>query len=104
MDNFKSKFNLESTDLFFAFKGGNILRLVYKQTLNELPNLVSKKLKSFYDAFFKRSDADFSIYLNPFLENYASAFQLPECICKEGILHQDCAFNLLHTCGVYTFI
>ena len=75
LDNFKSEFNLESTDVFFAFKGGNILRLVYKQTLNELPNLVSKKLKSFYDAFFKRSDADFSIYLNPFLENYENLYE-----------------------------
>lgn len=62
--------NLKETDLFFTFKGGNILRIVYKELMLELPNFVSSELSEFYKKFFKRSDADFSIYINPRLKNY----------------------------------
>jgi len=62
--------DLNNTDIFFTFKGGNILRIIYKELILELPGLVGKKLNNFYKSFFKRSDADFSIYINPKLENY----------------------------------
>jgi len=62
--------SLKENDIFFTFKGGNILRIVYKELILELPNKVSKNLTDFYKNFFKRSDADFSIYINPKLTNY----------------------------------
>tara|TARA_B110000211_G_scaffold186207_1_gene211337 strand:+ start:2113 stop:3660 length:1548 start_codon:yes stop_codon:yes gene_type:complete len=66
--------NLKKTDLFFTFKGGNILRIVYKELISELPARVSNSLEEFYKKFFKRSDADFSIYINPELENYDTIY------------------------------
>ncbi len=68
--NYRKNNNLKESDIFFTFKGGNILRIVYKELLLELPNLVASDLSSFYKKYFKRSDADFSIYINPNLKNY----------------------------------
>jgi len=61
---------LNPTDIFFTFKGGNILRIISNEFLLELPEMASQIIKEFYNKFFKRSDADFSIYINPKLKNY----------------------------------
>lgn len=62
--------NLNRTDLYFVFKGGNILRIIAQKFLMELPSYAGKSIEDFYDKFFKRSDNDFGIYLNPDLEDY----------------------------------
>ena len=72
---YKSKHKLQETDIFFTFKGGNILRIVYKELLLELPNAVASHLKDYYKKFFKRSDADFSIYINPTLKKYNEHYE-----------------------------
>lgn len=51
--------------LLFLYKGGNILRIISREFLIELPASASRNINDFYSAFFKRSDADFSIYLDP---------------------------------------
>ena len=61
---------LNKNDIFFTFKGGNILRIISKELILELPELAANKINNFYKNFFKRSDADFSIYINPKLEDY----------------------------------
>ena len=61
---------LNKNDIFFTFKGGNILRIISKELILELPELAANKINNFYKDFFKRSDADFSIYINPKLEDY----------------------------------
>lgn len=70
INKYKNIHKLNTNDIFFTFKGGNILRIVYKELILELPEIVSINLNKFYKKFFKRSDADFSIYINPNLENY----------------------------------
>ena len=57
------KKNLKKNDIIFLYKGGNILRFVANEFLLSLPNKSSKILDDFYSNFFKRSDADFSIYI-----------------------------------------
>jgi len=74
INDYKRKYKLQETDIFFTFKGGNILRIVYKELLLELPNAVASHLKDYYKKFFKRSDADFSIYINPTLKNYDEVY------------------------------
>uniref|UniRef100_A0A6C0IVN0 Uncharacterized protein n=1 Tax=viral metagenome TaxID=1070528 RepID=A0A6C0IVN0_9ZZZZ len=64
------KGGIKKNDIFFTFKGGNILRIISKELIMELPDLAGKKINDFYKKFFKRSDADFSIYINPELEDY----------------------------------
>lgn len=70
IDTFREKYQLEKDDVFFIFKGGNILRIVAREFFLEVPENSSRELIDYYSAFFKRSDADFSIMLNPELKNY----------------------------------
>lgn len=59
------KNNLKDDDILFIFKGGNIFKLVAEKFWNELPNQAMYKLIDEYKAYFKRSDLDFGIYINP---------------------------------------
>lgn len=65
---------ISGKDLFFVYKGGNILRIISKEFLLELPNSATRELDEYYRAFFKRGDADFGIYINPYLEDYEKVF------------------------------
>lgn len=65
IEKYKSKNGLNPKDIMFLFKGGNVLRMVGNEFLYQLPSSVAERLKSKYKPFFKRSDADFGIYVNP---------------------------------------
>lgn len=49
----------------FVYKGGNVLRFIAQRTLSRMPGDISTSLESKYSKFFKKSDADFSIYIDP---------------------------------------
>lgn len=70
LDRYKQVRQLDKWDIFFVYKGGNVLRIITNDFLKELPKLASKRLNQYYEKFFKRSDADFSIYIKPTLPNY----------------------------------
>jgi hypothetical protein len=70
IEEFKRLHNLEKWDVFFVYKGGNVLRIISNDFLRELPHIASYKINEYYESFFKRSDADFSIYIKPTLDNY----------------------------------
>ena len=67
---YRKKRNIPKRKLFFLYKGGNVLRIVSSEFLLELPSSATRELGKFYSQFFKRSDADFSIYLDPSIKNY----------------------------------
>lgn len=67
---FRDMTGIEKSDLFFIFKGGNILRIAAADFLSSLPALAKREIEDFYSPFFKRSDNDFGIYLNPKVPNY----------------------------------
>ena len=69
----KSK-NLPKDSIIFMYKGGNILRIIQKAFLYELPGESRKILNNFYSQFFKRGDADFGIYLKPDLKDYQQIY------------------------------
>lgn len=48
----------------FIFKGGTVLKMIYKQYMSEQPAVVSKKLYSNYKDYFKKSDLDFQIFIS----------------------------------------
>jgi hypothetical protein len=75
LDEYKKIYNLEKWDIFFVYKGGNVLRIISNDFLKELPRSASYKVNKYYENFFKRSDADFSIYINPSLENYDKIYK-----------------------------
>ncbi len=72
---YRRKKQIDEQDLFFIYKGGNVLRIVSQEFLLELPNNATRELAKFYTPFFKRSDADFSIYLNPDVKDYDKIFK-----------------------------
>ena len=63
LDQFKKQKGLREKDVIFLFKGGNVLRIVAKDFFLELPENTSRNIVNYYSSFFKRSDADFSIFL-----------------------------------------
>jgi hypothetical protein len=64
LENFKSKNNLEDRALVWLFKGGNVLRMVANGFFSLLPDEAAQELKKAYEADFKRSDADFTVYID----------------------------------------
>ena len=71
---YKRKMNIDDNDIFFAYKGGNILRYVVYELMHEIGGKVSDDIEMYYKDVFKKSDADFSIYINPTLQNYDIIF------------------------------
>lgn len=71
---YRNKRGLTELELFFIFKGGNILRIIAHQFLAELPQNAKQEIEGFYSQFFKRSDNDFGIYLDPEVVEYDDRF------------------------------
>ena len=57
--------NLAEKDIFFLYKGGNLFNLFFKKIILQFPNICNDLLISEYASFFKKSDCDFSIIINP---------------------------------------
>ena len=57
--------NLKPDDIIFLFKGGNIFKIIANKFWSELPNKAMYKFIEEYKSYFKRSDLDFGIYINP---------------------------------------
>ena len=68
------KKQISDFDVFFIYKGGNILRFISNQAFYMLPGKVKDDLIAYYRDAFKKSDADFSIYINPKLDNFEEIF------------------------------
>jgi hypothetical protein len=67
---YKQKKGINDSDIFFVYKGGNILRFVGYEVMHELGGRVADEIEKNYKDAFKKSDADFSIYINPNISNY----------------------------------
>jgi hypothetical protein len=61
----RSNITPEDNSILFLLKGGNVMRMRYENVGNLLPGKIFEELNIFYKRFFKKSDADFSIYINP---------------------------------------
>lgn len=71
---YRQERNIKPSQLFFIFKGGNILRIIAHQFLAELPSYAKLEIEEFYAQFFKRSDNDFGIYLDPKVPKYEDIY------------------------------
>lgn len=67
---YKSIVNLEENDIAFLFKGGDYLAKLAKTFWTSLPSRAVRYLISEYEKYFKKSDLDYTIYINPNLDNY----------------------------------
>jgi hypothetical protein len=71
---FKKQQKLADNDIIFVYKGGNILRLQYLNYKEKLPCYIYDQITTTYDKYFKASDADFSVYVNPKITNYLNIY------------------------------
>ena len=64
INKYKEKHGLEDKSITLLFKGGNVLRLIANGIFEILPKKASELLKEEYSPDFKRSDADFTVYVD----------------------------------------
>ena len=67
---YRNRRGLNPNQVIFLYKGGNVLRIVSREFMLELPASATRSIEEFYAPFFKRGDADFTIYLDPDVEDY----------------------------------
>lgn len=56
--------NLSDHAVFLLFKGGNVLRMVANAYIDQLPEPYKGQISDKYAEYFRRSDADFSVYVD----------------------------------------
>jgi hypothetical protein len=66
---------LPNDSIIFLYKGGQVLRILANDFLTELPVKARKTLSDYYMKFFKRTDSDFSIAINPYLPNFKTILE-----------------------------
>lgn len=66
---------LNIDDIIFVYKGGNIMRFIFKEFLRNYSKTISNEIEQMYMDSFKRSDADFSIYIRPTLNDYEQIYR-----------------------------
>lgn len=72
INRYKKIKHISPSDIYFLYKGGCMLRIVYlryKDAILKLNNALGKSFDQF-DKFFKLSDADFTIIINPNLSDF----------------------------------
>ena len=94
---YKIKQGLKENDVFFILKGGNVLRFVAKNFLFNISGGTADILLNFYSKFFKRSDADFSIIINPNLDNYENVFNDMSLLTYNLLKHIQSIFQINKT-------
>lgn len=62
---YRTENKLEDRAIFVLFKGGNVLRMVSNEVFDLLPPEARTLLSEEFVQYFKRSDADFSVYIDP---------------------------------------
>lgn len=67
---YRDKEGILDENLFFIYKGGNILRFVSREFMLQIPAVAHEEFKRYYTPYFKRSDADFSIFIHPNIRDY----------------------------------
>ena len=65
---YKIKKGLHNNDIYFIYKGGNALRSIFNKYEKLLPYQISKMVKDNFSSYFKKSDSDFTIIINPTFE------------------------------------
>lgn len=100
LNNYIYKKSLSAKSILFLYKGGNVLRLLFQEATKELPLSVSQTIETFYKDSFKKSDADFSIYIDPRIPNYDLVYT---DICNLTFLIENQIRNIFMSNPCYYF-
>ena len=74
IETYCEKMNLQNNDILFLYKGGNVLRILALEAINSQPANLKNYLMEKFESQFKKSDADFTIYINPKLINFKKIY------------------------------
>ena len=99
IDSYIKKRGLNDKDIFIVYKGGNLMRFVWKEFIKEFPESLIKEFHDYYKDYFKRSDFDFSIYINPNLKNFQRIYD--EMIILSYLTLRYIRINFLEVCDNY---
>lgn len=66
----RKTYKLKYEDTFIFYKGGNLLRKIYLNYIYDFNGVISDDIYNKYKDFFKQSDNDFQIIINPNLKKY----------------------------------
>jgi hypothetical protein len=70
------KMKLNENDIVFYYKGGNVMKRIYSNFSYEVMGKITDKVNEYYgEGVFGRSDNDFQILVNPFIENYDKIYE-----------------------------
>lgn len=75
IEEYRVKHSISPQQLFFIYKGGNVLRIVARDFLAKLPSPVNSDLVDMYEKYFGRSDSDFAIYISPTVKDYNRVYR-----------------------------
>jgi len=97
MKAYRKNKNLNDKQLFFVYKGGNILRIIAYEVFENLCGKSAQTLKKYYADSFKKSDADFSIYIDPKLSNFSEIYDESFIQPIHILLHiQEIKYSMSH--------
>ena len=74
----EGKKQLNDTDIIFLYKGGTTLKIIYDKYKDILKNTNNDRFFEELEQYFKRSDSDYVIMINPLIDvrlNYAYSFE-----------------------------
>ena len=70
INDYRNKNNIDEKDLFFIYKGGTVMKILYDKYKLKIKNNGLDKFFSNYNKSFSRSDSDYSVMINPYLDNH----------------------------------
>lgn len=65
---------LKPLDIIFIYKGGNALKTIFVKYMYETPGMITDRIYDIFHKYFKKSDADFQIYINPNIEQWQQVY------------------------------
>jgi hypothetical protein len=74
IEKYCEKMGINKDDIIFVYKGGNVLRFLFKEGMKEFPSNSSYAVYEELSNFFKISDNDYSILINPNIPDYDEIF------------------------------
>jgi hypothetical protein len=64
----------ELGDIIFIYKGGNVMRILFNEFSKNLSLSSTRLCREYFSNYFKKSDSDFSILINPELQNFKQIY------------------------------
>jgi len=85
IDEYIKEKKLNDNDIIFIYKAGNLMKRLFDNTNHLLFGKISDILEFEYSSAFGRSDNDFQILINPFIDNYEETYDQINTLVYYGL-------------------